>query len=73
METIMNLVFDSTKSEWFAFYHTNSSHESSVKFCVIEVFKFWVRYRYEENKEWQEPNIGYFKAPKVIFKEYPSK
>ena len=28
------------------------------EFCVIEVFKFWVRYRYEENKEWQDPNIG---------------
>ena len=29
-----------------------------VEFCVIEVFKFWVRYRYEENKEWQEPKVG---------------
>ena len=25
--------------------------ELSVKFCVIEVFKFWVRCPYEENKE----------------------
>ena len=32
--------------------------QSSVKFCVIEVFKFWVRCRYEENKEWKYPKLG---------------
>ena len=31
--------------------YTNGSHEGFVEFCVIEVFKFWVRCRYEENKE----------------------
>ena len=55
----MNLVFDSTKVKWFALYHTMPSQESSVKFCVIEVFKFWVRYRYEDNKEWKYPKLGY--------------
>jgi len=25
---------------------------------VIEVFKFWVRYRYEKNKEWKDPKLG---------------
>ena len=25
---------------------------------MIEVFKFWVRYWYEENKEWQDPKLG---------------
>ena len=25
---------------------------------MIEVFMFWVRWRYEENKEWQDPKIG---------------
>ena len=25
---------------------------------MIEVFKFWVRCRYEENKEWQDPKLG---------------
>ena len=25
---------------------------------MIEVFKFWVRYRYEENKEWKDPKLG---------------
>ena len=25
---------------------------------MIEVFKFWVRYRYEGNKEWKGPKIG---------------
>ena len=29
-----------------------------LEFCVIEVFKFWVRYRYEENKEWKYPKLG---------------
>ena len=24
-------------------YYINGSHKSFVKFCVIEVFKFWVR------------------------------
>ena len=37
---------------------TNGSHEGFVEFCVIEVFKFWVRYQYEENKKWQDPKIG---------------
>ena len=23
--------------------HTNGSHEGFVEFCVIDVFKFWVR------------------------------
>ena len=40
------------------FYYTNGAHEFSVEFCVIEVFKFWVRYRYEKNEEWQEPKLG---------------
>ena len=40
------------------------------KFCVIEVFKFWVRHRYEENKEWQEPKLGDAQGtPKLISKE----
>ena len=51
VETIINLVFDSTKVKWFALYHTNLSHEVPLKFCVIEGFKFWVKCRYEENKE----------------------
>ena len=27
-------------------FTTNGSHEGFVKFCVIEVFKFWVRSRW---------------------------
>ena len=27
-------------------YYTNRSHESFVKFCVIDVLKFWVRSRW---------------------------
>ena len=32
VRTIMNLVFDSTKVEWFALYHTNMSHEVPLSF-----------------------------------------
>ena len=57
MRTIMKLIL--TVPKWMIyFYHTNLSHEVPLKFCVIEVFKFWVRYRYEENKEWQDPKLG---------------
>ena len=38
--------------------YTNGSHGGFVEFCVIEVFKFLVRYRYEENKEWEDPKLG---------------
>ena len=31
---------------------------------MIEVFKFWMRCRYEENREWQDPKLG--DAPKGI-------
>ena len=27
-------------------YYTNGSHRDFVKFCVIEVFKFWVKSRW---------------------------
>ena len=37
VETIINLVFDSTKVEWFALYHTNLSHEVPLSFVW---FKF---------------------------------
>ena len=57
MEKIMNLVFDSTQVNDL-FYYTNPSHKVPFKFCVIEVFKFWVRYQYEENKEWQDTKLG---------------
>ena len=57
VRTIMNLVFDSTKVNGLLFiiltYLT-----SLVKFCLIEVFKLWVRYRYEENKERKDPKLG---------------
>ena len=42
------------KYEWFCnntyssdfLSYTNGSHEGFVEFCVIEVFKFWVRSRW---------------------------
>ena len=36
------LVCNSTYSSDL-FSYTNGSHEGFVEFCVIEVFKFWVR------------------------------
>ena len=38
-------VCNSTYSSDFLSY-TNGSHEGFVEFCVIEVFKFWVRSRW---------------------------
>ena len=43
-----------TKYEWVCnstyssvlLSYTNGSHEGFVEFCVIEVFKFWVRLRW---------------------------
>ena len=58
VRTIMNLVFGSTKSGMVCSLSYWPISQSSVKFCVIEVFKFWVRCRYEENKEWQDPKLG---------------
>ena len=40
------------------FSYTNGAHEFSVEFCVIAVFKLWVRCRYEENKEWKNHKHG---------------
>ena len=40
------------------FSYTNGAYEFSVKFCVVEVFKFWKRFDGLWNKEWKEPNIG---------------
>ena len=34
---------------------------------MIEVFKFWVRYRYEENKEWQNPKLGDAKGTPILY------
>ena len=60
------MCFNSTYSSDLLSY-TNGSHEGFVEFCVIEVFKFCVRYRYEENKEWQELNLGdAHGTPKII-------
>ena len=38
-------VYNVTYSSDFLSY-TNGYHEGFVKFCVIEVFKFWVRSRW---------------------------
>ena len=36
VETIMNLIFDSTKVKWFAHYHTNLSHEIPLSFVCLK-------------------------------------
>ena len=40
VETIMNLVFDSTKVKWFALYHTNLSHEVPLSFVWLKFSSF---------------------------------
>ena len=55
--TIMNLVFDSTNVNGLLFIILTYLTKFR-KFCVIEVFKLWVRYWYEENKEWKDPKLG---------------
>ena len=40
VETIMNLVFDSTKVKWFALYHTNISHKVPLSFVWLKFSSF---------------------------------
>ena len=40
VETIMNLVFDSTKVKWFALYHTNQSPEVLLSFVWLKFSSF---------------------------------
>ena len=53
------------KVKWFALYHTNLSiSQSSAKFCVIEVFKFWVILRWmKELRRHKSSSLGIPKAP----------
>ena len=46
------------KLKWFALYHTNLSHKVSLSFVWLKFSSFWVRCRYEENKECQDPKLG---------------
>ena len=39
-ETIMNLVFDSTKVKWFVLYHTNLSREVPLSFVWLKFSSF---------------------------------
>ena len=40
VETIMNLVFDSTKVKWFALYLTNLSHKVPLSFVWLKFSSF---------------------------------
>ena len=41
------------------FSYTNGAYEFLLKFCVVEVFMFWVNsFDGLWNKEWQEPKLG---------------
>ena len=40
VETIMDLVFDSTKVKWFALYHTNLSHKVPLSFVWLKFSSF---------------------------------
>ena len=40
------------------FSYTNGAYEFCVEFCVVEVFKFWVKIRWTMNKDWKGPKLG---------------
>ena len=64
VETIMNLVFDSTKVKWFALYHTNLSHEVPLSFVWLKFSSFgWdINMRIRSDKTL---SLGMPKAPQV--------
>ena len=51
-------VHNSTKSGDL-FPYTNGAYEIFCWVLCGEVFKFWVKFDGLQNKEWQEPKIGY--------------
>ena len=73
VETIMNLVFDSTKVKWFALYHTNLSHEVLLSFVWLKFSSFG--WDIDMRRIWSGKtlSLGMPKAPQVniqvIFKK----
>ena len=51
------------------FSYTNGAYEFCFKFCVVEVFKFWVKDSMDYGiRSGNSLSLGMPKAPQVIFK-----
>ena len=65
VETIMNLVFDSTKVKWFALYHTNFSHEVPLSFVWLKFSSFGWDIDMRRIRSEKTLSLGMLKAPQV--------
>ena len=65
VETIMNLVFDSTKVKWFALYHTNLSHEVPLSFVWLKFSSFGWDVDMRRIRSDKTLSLGIPKAPQV--------
>ena len=65
VETIMNLVFDSTKVKWFALYHTNLSHEVPLSFVWLKFSSFGWDVDMRRIRSDKTLRLGIPKAPQV--------
>ena len=63
VETIMNLVFDSTKVKWFALYHTNLSHEVPLSFVWLKFSSFGLEIDIGRIRSGKTLSLGMPKAP----------
>ena len=63
VETIMSLVFDSTKVKWFALYHTNLSHEVPLSFVWLKFSSFGWDVDMRRIKSDKTLSLGMPKAP----------
>ena len=63
VETIMNLVFDSTKVKWFALYHTNLSHKVPLSFVWLKFSSFGWDIDMRRIRSGKNLSLGMPKAP----------
>ena len=63
VETIMNLVFYSTKVKWFALYHTNVSHKVPLSFVWLKFSSFGWDANMRRIKSDKTLSLGILKAP----------
>ena len=65
VETIINLVFDSTKVKWFALYHSNLSHEVPLSFMWLKFSSFGWDVDMRRITSENTLSLGMPKAPQV--------
>ena len=63
VETIMNLVFDSTKVKWCVLYRTNLSHEVPLSFVWLKFSSFGWDVNMRRIKSDKTLSLGILKAP----------